>query len=121
MEILKELSEKISKETGLSCSAWAIPRDGGKLRKAPYIVLEKEDGGVDYADNGPLMVTTEIKAMLVISTDDSETEEIFDGFLWENGFNFSYTMGYDSSMQVIGKQYSFTVISVPEKGGRNGG
>lgn len=121
MEILRDVAGKITAETGLSCSAWVIPRDGGKMRKAPYVVLEKADGGVDYADNGVLMITTEIKAMLVMAADDAVTEEMFDKWLWDSGFNFSYTMGYDSTMQVIGKQYSFTVISVPERdGGKEG-
>lgn len=111
MEILKEIAEMIEEGTGLTCSLWKIPRDGNHIRKAPYVVLEKFDGGVEYADNKPLVITTEVKATLVIAPDDTACENLMDRFLWENGLHFSYDMGYDSAMDVTGKQYSFTVLS----------
>lgn len=110
MEILKDIAEMIEEGTGLTCSLWKIPRDGNHIRKAPYVVLEKFDGGVEYADNKPLVITTEVKATLVIAPDDTACETLMDRFLWEKGLHFSYDMGYDSAMDVVGKQYSFTVL-----------
>lgn len=110
MEILKEIAEMIEDKTGLPCSLWKIPRDGNHIRKAPYVVLEKADGGVEYADNKPLVVTTEVRATLIIAPDDTVCETLMDNVLWENGLHFTYDMGYDSAMDVIGKQYSFTVL-----------
>lgn len=110
MEILREFADLITDKTGLACSLWKIPRDGMSMRKAPYVVLEKSDGGVSYADNKPLKITTEIIATLIIAPEDAETETLFDDFLWDAGLHFTYEMGYDSNMNVVGKQYSFTVL-----------